>query len=116
MLKYNFICRCSKGSSPYFENQRLVRFYNQQNAFCNPESITLRRVGNLEEGLFSDGDVEAQVVQLGNVRIRLTSGMPTYILIIVISAIVLILIIISGVHLTRLQNRKLQAKNRRFAT
>lgn len=104
--------RCS-GSSPYFNNQRFVRFYNQQNAFCDPDSVISRRLANLNEGVTEE---EAQVVKVGNVHIRITQGMPTYIIIIVVAAISLLLIIISGIHLTRLQNRKLEAKNRRFAT
>lgn len=52
--------------------------------------------------------------------IMLTTGvklqLPGFIIIIVISTIFLLLMVISGLHLTRLQNQELQAKNRRFAT
>lgn len=49
-------------------------------------------------------------------EIHVSKTMPTYIIVILGSVIVLLLTVLSGVYLTKLQNRKLAARNRRYIT
>lgn len=48
--------------------------------------------------------------------IHVSKTMPTYIIVILGSIIVLSLTVLSGMYLTKIQNRKLAARNRRYIT
>ncbi|XP_063700464.1 leucine-rich repeats and immunoglobulin-like domains protein 2 [Culicoides brevitarsis] len=93
---------------PNFKNQRLVRFYNRLNAFCDPPSSS---EGKFAKYLMASDSDEPQVQAAGVIS---GQRMPTYIIIIIGCFTVLLLIIISGVYLTRIQEKKLAAKNRRY--
>lgn len=94
--------RCS-GPDPHFKNQRLVRFYNRENAFCDPMSPEVKL------------SKYQMPMEVGQTHIAgITAKIPTWITIIIVSLVFLIGTVIGGVYATRVLDKKLAAKNRRY--